>query len=205
MTDECHIRFLFIILAVDGARIFTGMPHNPSITQLKKSIPLLEDYFIKTNYVHVYVSNMCPSKGSYSTANGLNVIQSISIQKSNTRHTQCNQWKGTLRAVLHTDIHDVKGFISCTASSCCQITENRDLKWHIADVISIIWMFHFGHNLLEPHSAHFSSRSFLSVSPNPFSILPSRCKLRSPSTSWPNRELKGLFAFFCDKTTHRIL
>lgn len=67
----------------------------------------------------------------------------------------CTQW--------FTQIWLCKMIFCCvTASSRCDITVNRVLKWLIADVISIIWMFHFGQNHLESHSAHFSSRpSFL--------------------------------------------
>lgn len=110
--------------------------------------------------------------------------------------------------------YDVKRFVSCTTSSCCEITVNRDLKWHIADVISIIRMFHFGHNHLEPHSAHFSSRSFLPVSTNPClrtAFPPASCDLHLLRGQTESSEDFFSFSFMTKPApslqafTHRIL
>lgn len=82
------------------------------------------------------------------------------------------------------------------------------------DVISIIWMFHFAQNHLESHSAHFPSRSFLSVSTNPLSILrflPQACCDLPPLRAQTESLKDFFFSFTTDPPssiqafTHRIL
>jgi len=137
---------------------------------------------------------MCLSLKAYKASGQISFNHCRFKNQTNIHHIQYKKInKNIVRRVSHL-FYDVKRLISCTASRCCDTALIRDLKWHIADVISIIWMFHFGQNHLESHSAH-SYRSFLSVSTHLFSILRSLlqacCDL--PLLRVQNRELNGLF------------
>lgn len=134
-----------------------------------------------------------------------NITQSLSTQKSN-KHTpyKINQKHCKLRFTL------------ISRCKTIYVLRSARLLWYnckprpqaaYCDAISIIWMFHFGQNHLESHSAHFPSRSFLSVSTRPLSLLrflPQACcdlpPLRTQTESL--KDFFFIFYFFSPYTTN---